>query len=124
MSQPDLSSMMRPGAFHDEAAAKRFHQALIVHRLGLSHDEIIAKRFIAVRLSDGSSDGVAYDDRVEALNHQLNPEWCCPFQIPVDVIDVHVCDSLLWYMRTAYDNGYRPHHGHLILPQTIEDYPA
>lgn len=92
----------------DPESAKRFMHALNLHRTVLSNDEIIAKRWMAVRLIDGSSDGQVYDTWQDAAKHQLSPERCQYFKIPLERLSVNACDSLLWYWRKVYDAGWRP----------------
>ncbi len=110
----------------DESSAKRFHEAIALHRLALTHEELIAKRFMAVRLSDGGTDNTAYPSRREAMLHQDNHHLCFYFQIPMAVLSLYVCDSLLFYARKAHAAGHRPDldaedHFGLIIPNNIED---
>lgn len=121
MTNPNTRQM------RDESSAKRFHEAIALHRLALSHDEIIAGRFMAVRLADGSTDNTAYESRYEAMKHQPNHHLCFYPQIPPAVITVYVCDTLLWYARKAHDAGHRPDldaqraNLGLMIPNNIED---
>lgn len=98
------------GRLRDESAARRFHEAIHLHRLALSHEEIAAKRYMAVKLEDGRSDGTAYDSRRAAMvgQGQMGYRLCFYFQIPMKTPNVYICDTLLWYARSAHNNGYRP----------------
>lgn len=106
-------------------SAKRFRDVVAVHRVVLSVEEIMAKRFVAIRLADGSSDGVLYDTRDDAVRHQVIPDRCMYLPIPLERWSENVCDTLLWYGRRAYDAGYRPTGAHegaaLIIPHRMED---
>lgn len=114
--------MKAPDFLHDESAAKRFRDTVALHRLALTNDEVVARRFMAIRLSDGGSDNVAYETRADAYRNQLNAEWCGYVQIPPVVWDLHTCDALLNYMRIAYNNGFRPQPGAwLLTPANIEE---
>jgi hypothetical protein len=104
-------------------AARRMAEQIALHQVALTREEILAKRFIAIRLSDGGSDGVAYDTRDDAIRHQLHETLCGYFQVPLERWSPETCDSLLWYVRKRYDAGYRAKPGsHLILPTNIEEY--
>jgi hypothetical protein len=94
-----------------------------LHQAVLSRDELLAGRYIAVRLSDGGSDGAVYDTRADAIAHQVNsPSRCAYFRVPFDRWSAATCDVLLWYVRCAYDNGVREDPAHaLIIPQGREE---
>lgn len=114
----------RTGDYRNFDAAKRFADTIALHQTVLSRDELIAKRYIAVALSDGSTDGVVYDTRNDAMRHQKgHPALYLYFQIPFERLSVHACDSLLWYVRGVYDAGYRPRleEAELVIPNSIED---
>ncbi len=103
-------------------AAKRMADTIALHQMVLSRDELIAKRFVAIRLSDGGSDGVVYETRQDAIRHQLHETLCGYFQIPLERWSEETCDSLLWYVRTRYDAGYRAAPDRqLIIPRRIEE---
>lgn len=110
-----------------EDAAKRFADAVRLHQqiIGLG-GLITVPRFMAVRIADGGSDGVAYDSRPAAIIHNTNnPSRCFYPQIPPEPWSPMVCDRLLWYARSAYDNGVREDEAHqLILPTRVEDMLA
>lgn len=116
---------MKPPAsyrWRNEDAAKRLHDTIRLHLVALSRDELLAGRYIAVRLADGGSDGVAYDTRADAVNAQRNsPSRCAYFRIPLGGWSVKTCDVMLWYVRAAYDNGHRADPAHaLVIPQQME----
>jgi hypothetical protein len=95
----------------DPDSGKRFRDALALHHAVLSREEILARRFMAVSLLDGSSDGHAYESRDEAVQKQrshVDGNRVLYFQIPLELLTVRACESLLWYGRKAYDAGYRP----------------
>jgi hypothetical protein len=88
-------------------AACRMRDIVATHQMVLSKDEILAKRFIAIRLSDGGTDGAVYDSREDAIRHQLHETLCAYVQVPLERWNAETCDALLWYVRSRYDAGYR-----------------
>jgi len=112
----------RDYVYKTQAAAQRMWDVLNLHKVALSTEELAAKRWVAIRLSDGGSDNIAYDTRRAAFTHQLHPTMC--LYLPVDLRPLpplQACDVLLWYIRRAYDNGWRPDEDrHDILPQPME----
>jgi hypothetical protein len=63
--------------------------------------------WVAIRLSDGGSDGVVYDQRADAVRHQLHENQCAYFQLPLIPVTPWECDVFLRYNRQLYDNGMR-----------------
>jgi hypothetical protein len=109
-----------------EDDAKRCYASINVHHLALSKDEIIAGVYVAVRLSDGGSDNTPYASRPDAIRHQSgNQNHYAYIKLTLDRPSVKACDRILWWMRKAYDNGYRPAGAHegasLIVPILNED---
>lgn len=109
--------------FRNLDAAKRMRDVLQLHLTVLSRAEILAGRFVAIRLSDGGSDGVAYESRAAAVEHQRhNASRCAYIQIPPGGFSTEACDTLLWYVRGVYDAGHREDPAHsLMIPMNIED---
>lgn len=102
-----------------------------VNNLGThkTHEELV-NGWIAVRLSDGSWDGVLYDSRHAAVSHQSD-EFLCAYlstrsaQSGMTIRDAH---TFLAFHRAAYDAGFRlpdPDHENggkeLIVPATKQD---
>lgn len=110
-------------AWRTRDAAQRMADTLALHQTALGFDEILAGRYVAVRLSDGGSDGVAYDSRAAAIVHQKhNASRCAYFRVPLERMSVQACDVLLMYVRAAYDHGYRTDPAHdLVIPTRVED---
>jgi hypothetical protein len=108
--------------------ACRMRDAIMVHQLALSRDEILARRFVAIRLDDGTSDGVCYDTRHDAMMAQRNhPAGHMYWQIGFELPSARVCDLMLWYAREAYRNGVRedPRMGtELYVPTRTEEIEA
>lgn len=108
--------------FRTEDAALRCRDTLLLHQTVLSFDEILAGRYVAIRLSDGGSDGVAYESRPDAIAHQKhNASRCVYLRVPLERLNAQACDVLLMYARACYDNGYRADPAHqLIIPSQME----
>ena len=74
MEDPEMSTRPAYVWKTSEDDAKRFHSWVRVHQLVLTFDEIAAGRYIAVQLWDGDTDGVVYDTRQAALDHQTGDQ--------------------------------------------------
>jgi len=112
---------------HDYDSACRMRDAIALHRSVLSNSEILAKRYCLIRLSDGSGTGDIFENRQQAFRHVPGLESLYAYpQIPLERWSESVCDALLFYVRQAYENGYRPDPDTpelaLILPSRVDDY--
>lgn len=80
-------------------------------------------RWVAIRLSDGGSDGVVYDSPADAANAQLHYQTCAYVQIQPGGMPPREAAGMLAYHRAVYDAGNRPPYleGYVpIIPQTLE----
>lgn len=81
-------------------------------------------RWLALRLSDGGSDGVAYDTRADAVRHQLHESQCAYVKIPPGGMPPEHAERFLAFHRKAYDAGFRltdpDDRREVIMPHTIE----
>lgn len=75
-------------------------------------------RWVALRLSDGSSDGVVYDTKQAAIDHQLHETQCMYISIPLGGAREHEIQRFLDMNRQLYDRGYR-----LVDPATMSNHP-
>jgi hypothetical protein len=84
-------------------------------------------KWVAIRLLDGGSDGVLYDSRDDAINHQLDERLCAYVCMggmlnganPLD------CAIFLEVHRQAYDSGmqfHEPEAPQLIMPTMEYDW--
>lgn len=64
-------------------------------------------RWVAIRLSDGGTDGTVYDCKCDATRHQLHETQCMYVQILPDGISVKECAALLRVYRGLYDSGHK-----------------
>ena len=90
-------------AFSD--AARHCADAVNLHVAVDAHHAI--GKWVAVRLSDGKSDGVLYDDKATAVRFQLHETMCAYICIPPGGMTVEDAESYLRSMRQLYDAGYR-----------------
>lgn len=65
-------------------------------------------RIVAIRLSDGGSDGVIYDNVADAANSQLHYKACAYVRIPGDGMSPREADIWIAYHRKCYDGGNLP----------------
>jgi hypothetical protein len=80
-------------------------------------------RWVAIRLSDGGSDGVVYDRVEHAANAQLHYQQCMYVRIGPGGMPAREAEAALAYHRTVYDAGNRPPYldGYTpIVPNTAE----
>jgi hypothetical protein len=63
--------------------------------------------WVAIKLSDGGSDGVFYDRRANAVSHQLHEQLCAYVKIPPGGMTPKEAEIFLGYHREVYDAGFR-----------------
>lgn len=122
MTMPDMKPP-RNYQLKNGDAARRFFDALNLHRTVLTMDEILAHRFLAVRLSDGGTDNTVYESRAAAIHANRNaPSRIFTFPVPLERLSLQACDALLTYVRGCYDAGTREDPRHqLIIPTRLEN---
>ncbi len=103
---------------------KRAAEAMNMH---LFIDPVNAPgRWVAIRMSDGGSDGVLYDTRPDAIAHQLHEQYCCYFQLPREGVTPDDARRFIEINRQLYDNGARltdpDMPGDPIFPDDLESY--
>lgn len=64
-------------------------------------------KWVALRLSDGSSDGIPYDSRPDAIKHQLHEQLCCYVRVPSDGMPSAHALQFILINRALYAQGYR-----------------
>lgn len=68
-------------------------------------------RWVALRLSDGGSDGVLYDSKRDAIIHQLHEKLCAylciPPMAPAHPVTPREMEAYLTLHRSMYDAGFR-----------------
>lgn len=89
-------------------AAKRMSD-IINGVITFSKDMAIKNCVMAIRLSDGGSDGVVYDNKEDAIRHQLHEHQCAYFYFrnAMGGTTPRDCQLFLNMYREAYDNGMR-----------------
>jgi hypothetical protein len=102
-------------------AAKRCSDAvnLALHNEGFG-------RWLAIRLSDGGTDGNTYNSMSEAISHQLHESQCAYLKITPDGMGQREAELWLAAVRKLYDKGFRITDPDAnvtpILPYKREDY--
>lgn len=61
--------------------------------------------WVALRLSDGSSDGILYPSKAHAVAHQLHAHQCAYVAIPPTGMTPREADATLRVMEGLYDMG-------------------
>ena len=84
--------------------AKRATDVLKLHYLAKGID--INGSWIAIRLSDGSSDNILYPTKAAARDHQLHPTQCAYVSVYPSHCDEEGMFIYLNFMENLYDNGY------------------
>lgn len=87
-------------------AARRCSDSVNLHVAALGFDAV--KQWVAIKLSDGSSNGVLYpSQRAAAADHRNKPDRY--FYIPIRPGGLNVCqaESVMATNRMFYDAGFR-----------------
>lgn len=86
-------------------AARRCAEQVTLHVLAGA-----TGRWCAVRMSDGGSDGIAYDTRDQAIRHQLHVHQCVYVVVPLLPMAEAEAQAYLDMWRDLYDQGVRLGH--------------
>ena len=95
-----------PLGFVPSDAAKRMSDIITTHHLADPAGN--RGRWVAIRLSDGGSDGVLYDSLTDAAWAQLHYRQCLYYRIRTGPPGPRECDVWLAYHRRVYDAGNLP----------------
>jgi hypothetical protein len=85
--------------------AKRASDAIRLHLLA-DRDRAI-NSWVAIRLSDGGTDGILYDRKAQAVRHQLHEYQCAYVFVPPDGMSPRAAETFLRFHRHLYDSGFR-----------------
>ena len=80
-----------------------------------------AGEWVAIRLSDGGTDGVHYPSKDHAAKYQLHESLCAYFRVPPDGMTPRLAELWMTWHRALYDAGHRPGYGkgHIETPMTL-----
>lgn len=78
-------------------------------------------KWVAIRLSDGGSDGVVYDTRQDAIRHQFHEQFCCYVMVPPGGMQPAEAEDFMQFNRELYDAGFRMTDPEVIKPLRTED---
>lgn len=117
------SGLVPPGPLGNipSDAAKRMSDAINLHLMADRQGN--AGRWVAIRLSDGGSDGVVYDNVAHAANAQLHYRQCAYVRISQGGMTPREAEVVLAYHRKVYDAGNLPPYLDgvpLVVPNTLE----
>jgi hypothetical protein len=90
-------------------AAKRAHDIVRAYVTFVPWDQRV-NSWVAIRLSDGGSDGTLYDSKQAAVRHQVHEMHCAYFSFrnaPQGFSSPLDAQLYLDYHRAAYDAGFR-----------------
>lgn len=102
-------------------SAKRMSDIVTTHWLADPRGNV--GRWVAIRLSDGGSDHVVYDDVARAAWEQLHYKQCAYVRIPPGGIGPKESEVILAYHRITFENDNLPPYLQgvpLRTPQTID----
>lgn len=85
--------------------ARHAADAVNLHRSALGFAAV--GKWVAVRLRDGKSDGVLYDDKQAAVRHQLDEHLCMYVRLSPAGVTPCAAESLLKTHRKLYAAGFR-----------------
>jgi len=103
-------------------AAKRCSEIITAHALIENEAKNYAERWVAIRLSDGGSDGAVYPTRQQAIDHQSDEFLCCYVLVPLTGMNEREAELFMAYNRRLYDAGYRMPDPQSIPPVTNEGF--
>jgi len=91
-------------------AAKRAYDQVRLRAVFTDWGTRMNSPYMAIRLSDGDSDGVMYESKLTAVRHQLHERQCAYFSFrhaPDGFASPRDAAVFLAFHRAAYDNGFR-----------------
>lgn len=99
--------MSSGAAFGFSPEALRMCENVNLHVAALGHEA--GGKWVAIRLSDGGSDGIVYERRSEAISHQLHWSQCCYVRLKPfgQMITPREAESYLSLHRSMYEAGFR-----------------
>ena len=81
---------------------RRASEAINLHVVGGN-----VGKWVALRLADGSSDGIPYDTRRDAIRHQLHEQLCCYVKVPLEGMPPGDAMRFILINRALYAAGFR-----------------
>lgn len=108
-----LLPALRAGSHHPKCchrgiphtdAAKRISDAVCLHYAAIGFD--CAGKWIACKMADGTGGNVLYDNKRDAVRHQLDEKLCCYIRLTGAPMQVCEAEIMLAMHRRAHDNGW------------------
>jgi hypothetical protein len=107
---------------HYSDAAKRCSEIITATAIIENEAKNYAERWVAIRLSDGGSDGAVYPSRQQAIAHQPDEYMCCYILVPLAGMNEREAELFMAYNRRLYDKGFRMPDPQSITPATNEGF--
>jgi len=101
-------------------AAKRCADIVTATAIIENEAKNYGERWVAIRLSDGGSDGAVYPTRQSAIDHQSDEFLCAYILVPPTGMSAKEAEIFLAYNRKLYDAGWRMPDPASIMPITNE----
>ena len=102
----DHEAWCQQKAINHADAPRRLCDQYNLHRIAMGYDAI--GKWIACALHDGTSDGVLYDSKLDAVSHQHhNEQWYTFVKIGPQSIKLCEAEVMLKIARAFYDKGMR-----------------
>jgi hypothetical protein len=76
----------------------------IIRQHLLDDNELARQSWVAIRLSDGGSDGILYPLKEIAVYHQLHEKQCAYLRVLPTGISAREATSFLYHMAQLYEN--------------------
>lgn len=111
--------MVTPGPMYSDAARRCADIVTLATLAGHVGD------WVAIRLSDGGSDGAHYPSKGVATRHQLHESQCTYVKVPPDGMTPRSAEVVLSFYRRAYEAGFRQSDpdAHTSIPLTAKWLP-
>ncbi len=105
-------------------AARRMADAVNIHMHAVGF--AASGKWVACKLADGSSDGVLYDTKLQAITHQkMDEKYYAYVMIPPTGMSVAQAERYLGFVRQMYDAGMRVKESDgdrtYLMPSRLED---
>lgn len=94
----------------DDAAKRAYDQVRLHVEVASWDDRVQGEPYVAVRLSDGGTDGHRYATKQAAVRAQLHEQQCAYFSFkhsPMGFANYREAGLFLEFHRMAYNNGFR-----------------
>jgi len=102
-------------------AARKASDEIMTHLVALGADAF--GKWVAIRLSDGGTDGTLYETKAAAIDHQLHEHQCAYAQVLPGGMPAKDAEVFMQIHRRLYESGARitdPDRD-MVIPSTVAD---